>query len=86
VPFIKKHLRRRGAQGILGARRFGPSAQAGGSEQASPSAQGGRQALASPAAQSLADRLGLDLGKIRGSGKGGLITAQDVRASMAAAS
>lgn len=51
---------------------------------AAPSAPGGGDVLASPLAKKLAEQLGVDLARVKGTGPGGRITKEDVEAAAAA--
>jgi pyruvate dehydrogenase E2 component (dihydrolipoamide acetyltransferase) len=57
----------------------------GGGEGRAESAESGLPVKASPAARKIAKELGIDIAKVRGSGPGGRVTEQDVRASTASA-
>ncbi|WP_237057589.1 2-oxoglutarate dehydrogenase complex dihydrolipoyllysine-residue succinyltransferase [Microbulbifer sediminum] len=70
-----------GAGGSAGGEEKKPEAQeekAEEKEAAEPSSKGGEQ-LVNPAARKLADEKGIDLGSVKGTGKGGRITKEDVQ-------
>ena len=62
----------------------GPSAAPGGPGGGEPSGASGRRVLATPATRRLARELGVDIRQVPGTGPGGRVTAEDVRAFAAA--
>jgi pyruvate dehydrogenase E2 component (dihydrolipoamide acetyltransferase) len=61
----------------------GPLPKGEGTERASPLSKGEGTAAAGPEARRLARELGVDLAQVQGTGKGGRITVEDVRAAAA---